>query len=239
MRLVRVVFAGLVDYEVASGWQRQLWERVVDRSDPSTLLILEHPHVYTTGTRFDSSHLLLDQNDLDERGIPVHEADRGGSITYHGPGQLVAYPIFDLRRPGRDLPDAIRFLRMLEEATIRTARAEGVAAMRREGATGVWVGAGKLASIGVNVSRGVSRHGLALNVSPDLSYFDGMVPCGIGGCEMTSLEKVLSRPVDLETVKQKLVSKIADVFHLVPVEGKLEGLGLDGSVVPLRQRFTG
>ncbi|MGH7425421.1 MAG: lipoyl(octanoyl) transferase LipB, partial [Candidatus Methylomirabilales bacterium] len=183
MQELRIVRAGLVPYAVASEWQEVLCRRRWRDEIPDVLLLLEHPHVYTLGRRFSKQHLLADQAFLAARGIEVQECDRGGSITYHGPGQLVGYPILDLRRPrgsraGNDpepRPDAIRYLRTLEEALIRAVRSLGVIAGRRPGLTGVWVGEAKLASIGVNVSRGVSKHGFAMNVATDLSYFEGIV----------------------------------------------------------------
>jgi lipoate-protein ligase B len=203
---------------------------------PDILLLLEHPHVYTLGRRFAPDHLLLDKAELLERGIAVHEADRGGSVTYHGPGQLVGYPIVDLARPphpaeggtgpdGRD-PDTIRYLRLLEEAIIRAVRSLGVVAGRRERLTGVWVGTSKLASIGINVSRGVTKHGFALNVSTDLTFFDGMIPCGIGGARMTSLAELLRREVAMDEVTAAVAANLAALLHRRLVPGTLADLGL-------------
>lgn len=238
MNELRIVDAGLVPYEVAGEWQRDLHRRRVANEIGDLVLLLEHPHVYSLGRSFRREHLLLPDDLLASRGIEVHEADRGGSITYHGPGQLVAYPIVDLRRPeraghpsGRRQPDVILYVRTLEEAIIRTVQTFGVIAGRREGITGVWVGAAKLASIGVNVSRGVTKHGLALNVSTDLSFFEGMIPCGIPQVEVTSLEKILQRRVALSAVAPVLGRNLADVLHRRPVPGDLGSLGL-GEEVP-------
>jgi lipoate-protein ligase B len=231
-----VVPAGVVAYDTAARWQRELHARRVAGEIPDVLLLLEHPHVYTLGRRFAPDHLLLDRAELLDRGIAVHEADRGGSVTYHGPGQLVGYPIVDLARPphpaeggtgpeGRD-PDTIRYLRLLEEAIIRAVRSLGVVAGRRERLTGVWVGTSKLASIGINVSRGVTKHGFALNVSTDLTFFDGMIPCGIGGARMTSLDQLLRRDVAMDEVTAAVAAHLAALLHRRPVPGTVAELGL-------------
>lgn len=228
---LRVVHAGLVPYRVAEALQRDLHRRRLAGEVPDVLLLLEHPHVYTLGRRFTAPHLLLGEEALAARGIEVHSCDRGGSATYHGPGQLVGYPVVDLRgRPddGQSHPDAIRYLRTLEEALIRAVRSVGVIAGRREGLTGVWVGQEKLASIGVNLSRGVSRHGFALNVSTDLSFFDGIVACGIDGVRMCSLERLLGRAVEVETVAAAVAVHLARLLHRRPVEGRLEDLEAGG-----------
>jgi lipoate-protein ligase B len=225
-----VVPAGVVAYDTAARWQKELHARRVLGQIPDVLLLLEHPHVYTLGRRFQPEHLLLDEAELIRRNISLHEADRGGSVTYHGPGQLVGYPIVDLMRPApaeeRGDPDTIRYLRLLEEALIRAVRSLGVVAGRREGLTGVWVGTSKLASIGINVSRGVTKHGFALNVSTDLSYFDGMIPCGIGGARMTSLSELLRREVAMDEVSAAVSANVAALLHRRPVPGKLSDLGL-------------
>lgn len=231
MKPLKVVHAGTVPYEIASDWQKQLHQKRVEGDVGDVLLLLEHPHVYTLGRRFNRQHLLVDEKVLAQRGIAVHEADRGGSITYHGPGQLVGYPILDLRRggghPTEQPPDAIKYLRQLEEAIIRTVRAFGVIATRREERTGVWVGESKLGAIGVNVSRGVSKHGFAINVSPDLSYFEGMVPCGIPDARATSLEELLGRAPRVAEVADSAASNLAKVLHRVPIVGELSDLDLE------------
>lgn len=224
MRALWVVDAGSVDYRVAFEWQRKLHTLRVADEIPDVLLLLEHPHVYSLGRRFSPEHLLLSDAQLAEKGIDLVESDRGGSITYHGPGQLVAYPILDLRHPKREYPDAIKYLRLLEEALIKTIRSFGVAAARREGLTGVWVGTDKIASIGVNVTRGVSKHGLALNVSPQLEYFEGMIACGLEDAGSTSLEKILQRPIGVGEVIDKLARSLAKVMHRRPVPQPLEQL---------------
>jgi lipoate-protein ligase B len=201
--------AGMVPYAAASRWQSVLHARRVARQIEDVVLLLEHPHVYTLGRRFRSRHLLGDAGSLRAMGAEVHEADRGGSITYHGPGQLVAYPIVDLRPPGGGLPDIIGYLRLLERVVVEAVSKVGVVAGIRPGLTGVWAGERKLASIGVNISRGVAKHGLALNVSTDLSYFRPIVPCGIDGCTVTSLEELLGSPVDVHHIAELVVRELA------------------------------
>lgn len=230
MKPLKVVEAGVIPYGIAYEWQRDLHRRRVEDEVPDLLLLLQHPHVYTLGRRFSREHLLVDEKVLSERGIEVFEADRGGSITYHGPGQLVGYPILDLRRgrghPSEQQPDSIRYLRQLEEAIIRAVRAYGVIATRREGYTGVWVGDGKLAAIGVNVSRGVTKHGLALNVSTDLDYFHGMVPCGMREVHPTSLKEILGQAPPMKDVARTLATNLGKVLHRVPIPGDLQSLNL-------------
>ena len=235
-RLMRVD-AGLVPYASAYRWQQILHARRVALQIDDVLLLMEHPHVYTLGRRFRSSHLLADPAELRRIGVDIHEADRGGSITYHGPGQLVAYPVVDLRPPGGGHPDMIGYLRLLESAVVEVVDGLGVAASARKGLTGVWVGDEKVASIGVNVSRGVAKHGLALNVSTDLSYFERMVPCGIDGCRLTSLERLLGAPVALQelagllahTLARRLERTLEDAdlrdFHLAPSREPASAVG--------------
>jgi lipoyl(octanoyl) transferase len=206
-----VVEAGTIGYGPALDWQNDLYHRRVAGDVGDVLLLLEHPHVYTLGRRFSEEHLLLSREALAQRGIEVFECDRGGSITYHGPGQLVGYPVLLLENP-----DVITYLRTLEEALIRAVSRFGVAAARREGLTGVWVGQEKLASIGVHVSRGVTKHGFALNVSTDLSYFAGMVPCGIPAVRVTSLEQLLGTAPPMEDVRREVVVQLGAVLGLEP-----------------------
>lgn len=202
--------AGIVPYARAYDWQRALHARRVAGEIPDLLLMLEHPHVFSLGRGFRPSHLLADKSELAASGIEVHEADRGGSITYHGPGQLVAYPIVDLRASREITPDPIAYLRLLERAIIHGCAQLGVTANTREGLTGVWVGRDKLAAIGVNVSRGVAKHGFALNVATDLTFFSSMVPCGIEDAAATSLEALLGTSVSMRRARQVMGRSLAD-----------------------------
>lgn len=231
-----VVDAGTVSYGIALGWQNDLHRRRVAGEVGDVVLLLEHPHVYTLGRRFSSEHLLLDRAALASRGIEVFEADRGGSITYHGPGQLVGYPIVALADPATSPergwskgPDAIAYLRALEETLIRAVGSFGIDAGRREGLTGVWVGEDKLASIGVNVSRGVTKHGFALNVNPDLSFFAGMVPCGIQAVRLTSLQALLGQAPPRAEVLDVVARHLAEVLGATAAWTTASSLGLIAS----------
>ena len=193
--------AGRVEYCEAWELQRGLVSRVHDGAQPNTLLLLEHPHVYTIGRRGSRDQVLLSDLQLSELGVSLHEADRGGQVTYHGPGQLVVYPVLDLREWGGPL----KYVRALEQIMVKTLVDFGVEAGVVEGLTGVWVAGHKIASIGVKISRGVSYHGVAVNVNTDLSYFDHIVPCGIADLDVTSMKRLLGAPVDLDVVAYSLV----------------------------------
>jgi lipoyl(octanoyl) transferase len=200
---------GLVPYLPMWEWQRCLVAARERGEIGDSLLLLEHPHVYTIGRGGDRKHLLADPVTLERIGATYHEVDRGGDITYHGPGQLVGYPIVTLASIGRSVR---AYVRGLERAIIQTAARFGVAAHAVPGYTGVWVGDDKLAAIGVRVSGGVAYHGFALNVSPDLSYFDYIVPCGITDRGVTSLARLLGRPVSIAEVAPACAAVVADVF---------------------------
>jgi lipoyl(octanoyl) transferase len=217
-RRLEVRRLGVMPYAEALTLQRAL---VRDRAAaaPGTvddlLLLLEHPHVLTLGVRGDGGrgHILADLDQLAARHIDVHETGRGGDVTYHGPGQLVGYPIVNLRP---DRCDVRRYVRDLEEVLIRTAADYGIEAGRSDGLTGVWVGREKLAAIGVRIAQWVTSHGFALNVSTDLSYFDLIVPCGIADRGVTSLERLLGRAVDRAEVEGRVTRHFCDVFARVP-----------------------
>lgn len=208
MRSLLQLTAGVVPYARAYGWQRSLHARRVAGTIPDVVLMLQHPHVFTLGRRFDPSHLLTGREELQMRGIEVHESDRGGSITYHGPGQLVLYPIVDLRATPEVTPDPVAYLRLLERAVRDGCVELGVRAGTREGLTGVWVGEDKLAAIGIHVSRGVTRHGCAVNVCTDLEFFSSMVPCGIAGGGVTSLQALGTR-ASMERVASVMTRSLA------------------------------
>jgi lipoyl(octanoyl) transferase len=199
---------GLVGYEDASALQTELHAKRVAGEIDDTLLLLEHPHVYTIGRRGSRDDVLLDTESLRSRGVDVVEADRGGQVTYHGPGQLVGYPILDLG-PGADL---VQYVRRLEDVMIGAAARFGVAADRNVCNSGVWVGNAKLGAIGVRVARNVTKHGFALNVSPDLTYFAGIVPCGITDKGVTSMTTVLGRVPPMGEVTVIVAHEFARVF---------------------------
>jgi len=192
-RALEVRHLGVVPFDEALRVQEELVAARRAGETPDTLLLLEHPHVITLGASAEEEHVLADQSEREQLGIQVFEVGRGGGVTYHGPGQLVAYPILDLKPDRKDLH---AYLRDLEDVLIRVAAAHGAAAFRRPGLTGVWTDGGKLAAVGVRVSSSwITSHGVALNVSPDLGFFDKIVPCGIVGEGVTSLERELGRAV--------------------------------------------
>jgi lipoyl(octanoyl) transferase len=183
---------------------------------PDVLLLVEHPHVITLGRNAKREHLLASSSLLRQMNVEVSETDRGGDITYHGPGQLVAYPILNLGEIKRDL---VWYVRQLEEAMVRTSADFGVKAERRAGRTGIWVGTAsgdeeKLGAIGVHVSRWVTSHGLAYNVSTDLRHFDLIVPCGIRNKRATSLEKLCGRAVRIGEIAPRMVQHIGECFGI-------------------------
>jgi lipoyl(octanoyl) transferase len=193
----QIVHLETIEYRQAWDVQVALSRAVHDGQQPNTLLLLEHPHVYTRGRLSKPEHILLTPPQLAEQGIDVVETDRGGQITYHGPGQLVAYPIVDLRKWGGPL----KYVRTLEQIIIQSLADFGIAAGLVEGLTGVWINDRKIAAIGVKISRGVAHHGFAINVNTDLSYFDHIVPCGITDRAVTSIAAVVGEAVDLEAVE--------------------------------------
>ena len=166
-----------------------------------TLLLLEHPHTYTLGKTADRTNPIGSEEYLEKNGISVFEIDRGGDITYHGPGQIVGYPIIDLNKWK---PDTHLYLRNLEEVIIKVLAEYGIESGRKPEYTGVWVGESKIAAIGIRVSRWVTMHGFAFNINTDLELFNGIIPCGIKDKEVTSLSRLLKREINIDEVKQKL-----------------------------------
>ncbi len=215
---MKIEILGLVDYETSQDLQTQTLESLSRGLGPERIFLLEHPHVFTVGRRghrskfkVRSSKFELPRVEIEgEKTIPTVHVARGGHITYHGPGQLVGYPILDLRQRARDLH---LYLRNLEECLIRTVRDFGLSAFRREGLTGIWTDAGKLASIGIGVRKWITMHGFALNVATDLSYFEDIDPCGIPGCSVTSMAQLLNRKVRIEEVAPVLCSHLRQVLR--------------------------
>ncbi len=208
-----VVFdLGRVPYGDALALQRDIARRVITGEIPhDVLLLLQHPHVITLGRSYKGKTLVASPEYLRSKGVELVEVDRGGDITYHGPGQLVGYPIFDLKRHTRDLH---WYLRQVEEALIVALGAVGISASRRGGLTGVWVDNRKIASIGVHARDWVTWHGFALNVTTDLSYFDLMVPCGISDVQMTSVAVERPQPqLDVAAMGKLVADAFAAVFH--------------------------
>lgn len=216
---------GLIDYKEAWDYQENLFKATVDlkiqvrkgESDAATknyLLFCQHPHVYTLGKSGKKEHLLLDDEGLQQHEARYYEINRGGDITYHGPGQLVVYPIFDL---DHFFSDIHKYLRYLEEAVINTLAEYGIKSGRVDGLTGVWVDgetdqARKICAMGVKSSRWVTMHGIGFNVNSDLSYFSHIIPCGIDDKAVTSMEHELGKTVDLNEVSQILKGKLAEQF---------------------------
>lgn len=222
-KILDVYDLGNVSYRTAWDLQKSLQRLLIEqkrrmRDEDSVpvrekmhdmLLFVEHPHVYTLGKSGDSAHLLKAISELSKIDAEYVETDRGGDITYHGPGQIVGYPILDLERHFTDIH---KYLRYLEEVIIRTCAEYGITAGRIEGLTGVWVGDEKICAMGIRCSRWVTMHGFALNVSTNLNYFSHIVPCGISNKDVTSLEKILGRDVDPAGVKEVLLKHFSGVF---------------------------
>ncbi len=211
---LRVEFLGATGYRRCWEYQRKVFaDREAGRCG-DTLLLTIHDHVYTLGKNTDESHMLASREELERSGTEMVRIDRGGDVTYHGPGQLVGYPILDLRG---HYPDIHRYLRELEDVLIASIGDFGVQGAREEGFTGVWVGGEKIAAIGVKVSRWITMHGFALNVNTDLNYFDRIIPCGIGHLGVTSMEKILGERVPMRDVVASVSRHFAGRFGLTPV----------------------
>jgi lipoyl(octanoyl) transferase len=235
---VLVVRCGLVAYDEALVAQRWLRDAREDGSIPDVLLLLEHPPTYTRGRRSTPEELPMAAEWYEMQGIAIRDTDRGGRVTYHGPGQLVAYPIVDLRAYGDDVHE---YVRRLEQVAISALGEHGVAAQTIDGLTGVWTEgappasaagakeARKIGSIGVHVSRGVTTHGLSVNVSNDLQPFEWVVPCGIEGCQVSSLSRELGAEQDLAPFAETVAERYAAVYEREPREASPAELGLDNA----------
>ena len=218
---------GLIDYKKAWDYQDELFSEIIamkianrknntDIQTKNHLLFCEHPHVYTLGKSGDKSNLLVNEEYLKSRGASFYKINRGGDITYHGPGQLVGYPILDL---DNFFTDIHKYLRFLEEAVILTLKEYGLSSERSKGEAGVWLDVGKdsarkICALGVRSSRWVTMHGFALNVNSDLSYFGNIIPCGISDKSVTSLSKELNEYVDIAKVKNKLKKHLVNLFKM-------------------------
>ncbi|MBX2951920.1 MAG: lipoyl(octanoyl) transferase LipB [Leadbetterella sp.] len=221
---VRFIDLGLMDYKEAWDYQEELFTRVVniklanrdhntEEPTPNYLIFCQHPHVFTLGKSGSMDHLLVNDDELNRKEATFYKINRGGDITYHGPGQLVAYPILDL---DNFFTDIHRYVRFLEESVIRTCADYGITAGRIAGLTGVWLTDGmprKICAIGVKSSRWVTMHGLAMNVNTDLSYFGNIVPCGIDDKAVTSLQQELGQEIPLAEVAEKLKKHLGDLFE--------------------------
>jgi len=207
----QVLKLGLVEYQQAWEWQRGLVRARLQGLIPDLLLLLEHPPTYTIGRRGERGNILVPEEELRALGAGVYHVDRGGDVTFHGPGQLVGYPILHLQGPLRDVH---AYLRALEDVLIATLADYGIAAGRLPGLTGVWVGEEKIGAIGVRISRWVTSHGFALNVNTDLRYFGYIHPCGLRDKGVTSMASLLGAPVDMEGVAQRLIQRFGERFAL-------------------------
>lgn len=221
------LFLGTVEYAHAWDLQRSLHRRVANGTLPNTLMLLEHPHTYTLGRRGESSDILASPEMLKGLGAAVHHVDRGGEVTYHGPGQVVGYPIVDLRAWGGG---PLKYVRTLEQAVMATLGELGIDTHGGHRPTGVWVDDAKIAAIGVKISRGVTMHGFALNVNPDLSYFDHIVPCGMPGSKATSISSLLAKDVTVGQVVPALARHFGNAFGWVTEWDTLEDLAQPAAV---------
>jgi len=224
---VRYEDLGLIDYKQCWDYQEGLFSEILavksanrkdDKSDATEnhLLFCEHPHVYTLGKSGDKTNLLVNEDYLKNRGATFYKINRGGDITYHGPGQIVGYPILDL---DNFFTDIHKYLRLLEEAVILTLKEYGLESERSPGETGVWFDIGtskarKICALGVKSSRWVTMHGFAFNVNSDLSYFGNIIPCGITDKSITSLQKELGKKLDMNEVKNKLKAHLIELFEM-------------------------
>ena len=209
-RICEATFLGLVPYDDGLRLQELAVERLRSGDAPEQLLLLEHPHVFTLGRGADANNILADQDQLQTNSVEVHETGRGGDVTYHGPGQLVGYPIINLKP---DRCDVHRYVRDLEEVLIRTIADFGIKGGRIEGLTGVWVGNEKIAAIGVRIARWITSHGFALNVNTDLKFFQMIVPCGITDKGVTSISRLLGYDADLREVAATAAANFGEVFN--------------------------
>jgi len=213
--LKQVIISNIGRTRYADAWklQQEFWQARHAGLIGDLLLFAEHEHVYTVGKGGDDNHLLASGNELQQAGVDLYHVDRGGDVTYHGPGQIVGYPILDLNNHFLDLH---RYLRSLEEVLICTLRDFGIEAKREEGLTGVWVNGDKIAALGVKVSRWITMHGFALNVNTELSRFDRIIPCGIFHKGVTSMQQVLQRELQLDEVQDRLTNAFGVVFECRP-----------------------
>jgi lipoyl(octanoyl) transferase len=225
VRQFQVSWLGRVAYGEALEMQQRLVEQRRGGEITDQLLLLEHPHVITLGTSSHTDNILVDDAERALLGIELFETGRGGDVTYHGPGQLVGYPIFDLKP---DRCDLHRYVRDIEDALMRALSTLGLECARKPGLTGVWLGEEKIAAIGVRVSSGwITSHGFALNVNTDLAFFDSIVPCGIRDHGVTSIARALGREVAMADVCERVTAGFAEVFDLsaaVPITLRLESL---------------
>ncbi len=209
-RILNYCDLDFIDYQEAWDLQKEILNLRVDEKVNDVLFLLEHPHTYTLGKVADKKNLIGSENYLHENKISVFDIDRGGDITYHGPGQIVGYPIIDLKKWRQDTH---KYLRSLEEVIIKTCAEYGLKGIRDPKYTGVWIEDRKIAAIGIKVSRWVTMHGFAFNVNTDLDFFSGIIPCGITDKGVTSLKNELGKTIDISEVKGKLGNNFKEIFE--------------------------
>jgi lipoyl(octanoyl) transferase len=230
MNACEIRWLGRIAYGEAWALQKELATQRASGWIVDTLLLLEHPHTYTFGTRGKREHLLVPRDDLEARGVTILDVDRGGDITYHGPGQLVGYPILQLAEYGLD---AVRYLRALEEVLIVVVQSYGLAAQRVRHLTGVWVGNQKLVAIGTKIDvNGITQHGFALNVNTDLTYFANIIPCGIRNRGVSSISALLGHEVSLGEVCKRTAEAFGQVFGVRMITEQPPVLSLSSSKTP-------
>jgi lipoate-protein ligase B len=220
-----IIDLGMVDYEKSWDLQHQLWSSRVEGALPDLLLILEHPHVITLGRRGNRSHLIASSEILEAMKIPIFHVERGGDVTYHGPGQIVVYPILNLKEYGYRI---VRYVDQLEEVVLHVLKDFGIEGRSDSLNRGVWVAGEKVASVGVAIRRWVSFHGVALNYGTDLTYFDLINPCGLEGKKMTSMAKILGKEISRKELAEKILFHFKEVFKKEWEEKGLAGLIADG-----------
>lgn len=214
-----VLHLGTFEYASSLALQRELAQQRLEGQIPDHLLLLEHPPVYTLGSAGRKEHLLFPEEFFRQKGADIFYIGRGGDVTFHGPGQLVGYPILDLRYYNKDVH---QYVRRLEETILRTLKEYGVWAERKPGLPGVWVGEDKIAALGIEVRKWITRHGFAFNISTDLSYFQWIIPCGIPDKGVTSLKALRGEAPPMEEVSQKIVKHFVSLFGYTEVQERFE-----------------
>lgn len=203
---INIIDLGQCPYKISLEQQDAIHSKVLEQKLNDSIIFVEHEHVYTLGKNADQNNILSDH----PKDVAIHNIDRGGDVTYHGPGQLVGYPIINIKKLNMSIG---RYVHTLEEILINTLTIFDITAQRREKLIGVWVGAEKIAAIGVRVKNGVTKHGFALNVNTDLSYYDGIIPCGINNCKVTSMEQLLHKDIELKLVKDVIIKEFVRYFN--------------------------
>lgn len=206
---------GIIDYQKAWNLQHKIFNNRLSNEIEDTLLLLEHPNTYTLGKSSNKANLLFSDLELQQKNIVVYNIDRGGDITYHGPGQIVGYPIINLSLWQKDIH---KYLRTLEEVIIQTLLEFGVNGERNKEHTGVWVGNNKICAIGIKVTRWITMHGFALNINTNMDFFNGIIPCGIKNKGVTSLKNELNKQIEIDLVKKSLLQKFYEIFDYNELE---------------------